>query len=137
VRENESDDPITLVSPEPPERSPKEEQSALDQERFYTPLPSTPSRKRKRVVSSSMSVESEKNEDEDDLGTSLPAISPDIDLIDFSKHRYDPYEQGQASPLPRTNSRRKRKDASARSSTYLSGDSGALNCFFLAHFVYN
>lgn len=123
ARDTESDDPITLPSPDVPERSSARQLSVSDSERFYTPLPSTP-RKRKRVVSALASMESERSGNEDDSGPSLHLISPEIDLIDFSKHR--PYHQGQASPLPISNFRRKRDDATRRSSTYLKDDSGTL-----------
>ncbi|KIM89361.1 hypothetical protein PILCRDRAFT_222183 [Piloderma croceum F 1598] len=103
---SESDDPMALVSSSPeqphPQRTPAKETSPpiseSEQYRLVTPLPnpSTPTRgrrKRKRVLSSSLETEGS-----GDPGMELPVISPDIDLIDFSKRNYDSY--GRASPVP-------------------------------------
>jgi hypothetical protein len=124
--ESGSDDPMALVSS--PDQHPKRTlarellTSESELHRFSSPFssPSTPSRgrgrgwKRKRVFSSSVEADSDRSGEEGNhLRTPLPVISPDIDLIDFSRRRYDAYgigmehESPAPAPKPRSHSRGK------------------------------
>lgn len=106
--DSQSDDPITLDSPELHGRSLV--QNSSSSERFSTPPPKPSSRirKRKRVLSVSLSTEPRIDE-RGDTGVQLPPVSPDIDLIDFSSHQHGVGAQHQTSPVPKSKHREKSK----------------------------
>lgn len=109
--------------------------SESEQHRLVTPLPNpkTPSRgrgpKRKRVISSSLEA-GDYAEESGDPGMELPVISPDIDLIDFSKRNYDSYGRGSPVPVSRsTRSNRRKSRERASSLKLVDPNPGALTNF--------
>ena len=131
LSEDESDDPMALVSSSPvqqPRRTPAQERPPSDSEpdRFSPPLPITPSRdrgrKRKRVLSSSSEPEVEQHDSA--AGMELPVISPDIDLIDFSRRNYGQYGTGHESPVPVSKGGRRMSVSSLRA--VADAESGAM-----------
>jgi hypothetical protein len=83
------------------------------------------------VLSSSLEAEPDPNEQEERTGMGMDTvISPDIDLIDFSKRRYDEYGYGMGmgpeSPVPVSKSVSRGK----QSKVIMDADSGALQNYF-------
>jgi len=143
--ESESDDPMALVSSPDQQhsrRTPAKElsPSASESEQYQFPIPSpnpsTPARgrprKRKRALSSSLEADAQSDQAEPGGGPGLPVISPDIDLIDFSRRNYDSYGvgMGRGSPVPvfksSSHARDKHKSGERTSSRLVNPEPGAL-----------